>query len=180
MDTCIITSTILSCLVSFLYVGSLYCWPKQTHRIGSLAVSLVIRNYMIAPITEELIFRGVLSTLLVKCWSLRSTLIMSSLLFGFSHSHHYIFEINDMRRVTARNYGPALEQMTYTTLFGMYASVVYFKSRLIISPILVHSFCNLMGFPDLGAITSSKHTFALTLTGFLLWLLSVFYVYSNL
>ncbi|CAG2111254.1 unnamed protein product [Medioppia subpectinata] len=272
MDTCLITSTILSFLVSFIYVGSLYCWPKQTHRdnpetikrrfvsvfgaillsiivlivfngdrnVSSLAMSLgvhwpqhlsttqlilncillplmqtsvlfmgpivinliqakdshmnrkniytidliVIRNYMIAPITEELIFRGVLSTLLDKCWSLNGTLIISSLLFGFSHSHHYLFEVNDMtlrRRGGRRSWWPAIEQMTYTSLFAMYACLLYLRShRFIITPILVHSFCNLMGFPDLEAIASSKPAITLTATGFVLWLLSVSYVYSSL
>ena len=138
---------------------------------------IVVRNYIVAPITEEFIFRAVLSAVLLDCWSIRATLLISSLEFGFAHSHHYIFETNPLRRVSG---WAAFEQMVYTSIFGMYASLLYFRSRLIVTPILVHSFCNLMGLPDIQTINSSRFSLILTFFGLFSWILSVVYLYLNL
>ncbi len=141
---------------------------------------IVVRNYIIAPITEEFIFRGVLSAILLNCWSIGWTITISSLMFGFAHSHHFLSQRylnSDMRRVNAI---AALEQMTYTTLFGMYASLLYLKTRFLFTPIIVHSYCNLMGLPDFESIFSSRFAICLTLFGFILWIFGLIYVYTSL
>ncbi|XP_054159188.1 CAAX prenyl protease 2-like [Oppia nitens] len=176
---------------SVLFMGPIIISLSQTgdycfnYRYMVSAMDLmVIRNYIIAPITEEIIFRAVLSAILVQCWPLTATLAISSLLFGFAHSHHYLFEINDIR--SSQRHHPkrtlwlAIEQMTYTSLFGFYASLLYFRSQHIVTPILVHSYCNLMGFPDIQSIMSSKWSLTVTAIGFGLWLVSLVIVYIHL
>jgi len=69
-------------------------------------------------------------------------------------------------------------QLGYTTIFGFFASIVYvrtgskrffsysfdffFFSGCVHSAVICHSFCNLMGFPNIGAALSHKHRNGLT------------------
>ena len=165
---------------SVLFIGPIVVSLRETKdfsfSLDQLLDLIVIRNYVIAPITEEFIFRGVLSAVLWPCCSVGTTLVTSSIVFGAAHSHHYLFEKN-LRSV---NGWAAFEQMLYTSLFGMYASLLYFRSKLIVTPILVHSFCNWMGLPDQRTITSSTLSLVLTLFGLLSWILSLIYICLNL
>lgn len=162
-----------------LFAGPIYIARQEAQSIRTnvekLLDLIVIRNYVIAPVTEEFIFRGVLSAVLLPCWSSPVTLVISSVMFGAAHSHHYLFEKN-MRSVNGL---AALEQMIYTSLFGAYASLLYFRSKLILTPILVHSFCNYMGLPDIQAITSSRLSLFITLCGLFSWIISLVYISLN-
>ncbi len=175
-------------LTSVLFMGPIGLYLTQLkgllkfnyHYVKHSMNLIVVRNYIIAPITEEFIFRGVLSAILLNCWSLGWTITISSVMFGFAHSHHFLSQRylnSDIRRVNAI---AALEQMTYTTLFGMYASLLYLKTRFLLTPIIVHSYCNLMGLPDFESIFSSRFAICLTLIGFILWIFGLIYVYTSL
>lgn len=50
----------------------------------------------------------------------------------------------------------SLFQFIYTTVFGWYASYLFVKLGNVTSPIVCHSFCNLMGFPDFSGISHQK------------------------
>ena len=41
-------------------------------------------------------------------------------------------------------------QLSYTTLFGAYVGWIYLATHDILAIIVVHAFCNVMGFPDLN------------------------------
>lgn len=47
-------------------------------------------------------------------------------------------------------------QFCYTTIFGWYASFVFLRTASIWPPILCHSFCNVMGFPDISEINEKR------------------------
>ena len=49
-------------------------------------------------------------------------------------------------------------QFTYTTLFGGYATFVYLRTGSLLSVILVHTFCNWMGFPRFWGKVSAGET----------------------
>ena len=137
---------------------------------------MVVRNYVIAPITEELIFRGVLSAVLHNCWPLRATLLISSLEFGFAHSHHYIFETNPSQRASG---WAAFEQMVYTSLFGnvcLFAVLqIQTNSDTNSGPFVLQ----FNGFTRLSTISSSRFSLILTIFGLFSWILSVSYDYIN-
>jgi prenyl protein peptidase len=46
----------------------------------------------------------------------------------------------------------ALVQLTYTSLFGWFATFLFLRTSSLLAPCLCHSFCNLMGFPDISNI----------------------------
>lgn len=42
--------------------------------------------------------------------------------------------------------------MSFTLIFGLYASFVFIKTESIIAPILLHFHCNIFGFPKINQI----------------------------
>jgi prenyl protein peptidase len=52
----------------------------------------------------------------------------------------------------------SLLQFTYTTLFGSYATFLYMRTGSLLGVILVHAFCNWMGFPRFWGRVSAAET----------------------
>lgn len=77
---------------------------------------------IIAPITEEFIFRGVILQRWATKWGIRAGLLSSSLLFGCLHPH------NPIR----------------LSLFGIILGLFYIKTRCIIVPAACHALNNLL------------------------------------
>jgi uncharacterized protein len=93
-----------------------------------------IAYVVIAPITEEFIFRGFILQRWAAKWGLRSALVVSSILFGVLHAN-----------------------FLGLSLFGVVMGVLYIKTRSLIIPIACHALNNLlasgMGFLSSGAET---------------------------
>ena len=47
-------------------------------------------------------------------------------------------------------------QMHYTTLFGMYSAFLFLRTGHLAAPVVVHGFCNFMGFPDFVELWNHK------------------------
>ncbi|KIK52101.1 hypothetical protein GYMLUDRAFT_233793 [Collybiopsis luxurians FD-317 M1] len=155
-------------LMPLLFLGPLYAlylsfsprnrWRGNlTTRANNLLCSWIgLRNYVVAPITEEIVFRAcVLSVYLLspKLAQSRAGLIFSTPLnFGVAHLHHAWDTYNRYGRTPAALRRAVLEsvfQMAYTTLFGAYCAFMFLRTqRSIFVPITAHVFCNIMGFPD--------------------------------
>jgi membrane protease YdiL (CAAX protease family) len=80
-------------------------------------VSLVI----LAPILEELAFRGVLLHRWSQKWGMTSAILISSLLFGVAHP-----------------------DVIGAFAFGVAMSIIYLKTQTLIVPILCHAFTNII------------------------------------
>jgi len=143
---------------------------------------LVLRNYFVAPFSEELIFRGVVVAFLKPYWSPFVTCIWSGLLFGAAHSHHYLASKWNFPGSHGINITPALAllQMTYTSIFGTYAASLYLKTQCIATPVLLHTICNLIGLPDFATILESKFLMVMTVLGFVCWLPLYYYFLASL
>lgn len=130
-------------LTALLFLGPILGFIFQIKHPCERNISplIVLRNYFVAPLTEEYIFRGVLLSILGDCWSSLSAIIISSSLFGIAHSHHYLSQwfSNSNVQIIAH----ALLQITYTTVFGLYAASLYHTTQSIITAMIVHSFCNI-------------------------------------
>ncbi|KAI8993481.1 hypothetical protein BDB01DRAFT_878037 [Pilobolus umbonatus] len=112
------------------------------------------RNYIWGPITEELVFRGCIITALhLSSYGRYHLIFMSPLYFGIAHLHHMWNHYSQMKgRKDAFKIAflTTCFQFTYTTIFGWYASFLFIRTSSIYPPILCHSFCNMMGFPDIS------------------------------
>lgn len=84
-------------------------------------------NFVIlAPIMEELIFRGVLFSYLLKYAPQRQAVLFSSLLFGLTHG--------------------SPDQMVSATLGGIFLAYTCIKSNALVVPILFHAINNSLSF----------------------------------
>lgn len=120
---------------------------------------ILLRNWLIAPLTEELVFRGCMvpvvfaatgGRLALTCW-------LAPCFFGIAHLHHgYIrwrWEGSKLWTVLV----VVVVQFIYTTLFGAYVSYAVLvqqhamgeQQQLRILPVvLCHAWCNAWGLPD--------------------------------
>ncbi|GAA6059270.1 hypothetical protein JCM10212_006663 [Sporobolomyces blumeae] len=113
-----------------------------------------IRNYVVAPLTEELTFRScVVAASFVGGWSKNRMIFVAPLWFGLAHVHHawesYLAG-GRTRKALVQGLLVSTFQFAYTTLFGWYATYLFLQTGSIVPPFLAHSFCNMMGLPPLG------------------------------
>eukprot|EP00804_Cyclotella_cryptica_P007682 CCRYP_001316-RA/>CCRYP_001316-RA protein AED:0.45 eAED:0.46 QI:0/-1/0/1/-1/0/1/0/140 len=77
---------------------------------------------------------------------------IAPLFFGVAHLHHFYIQRNS-REWNSLVMGLAL-QWGYTTLFGAYASLVFIRTGSLWAVVVIHSFCNYMGLPQLQFLNS--------------------------
>lgn len=152
--------------------------------------TVLFRNLLFAPITEEVVYRAVIiatlcvtsiatvqqptqegeeSTLLVingidginygtpLPWVLSRPVPMalfSTLFFGVAHAHHLVEKISNGTPVPAAMVS-TIVQLTYTSIFGFIAAILFMRTGNIYCPIISHQICNLVGLPNLGFLQSN-------------------------
>lgn len=163
-------------LTAILFLGPLvvfkdtYNWPEFVDYVKTEASDLqFVRNYIVAPLTEEFIFRGVLFALLGQSFPIWTSVIVSGILFSLAHSHHYFFQsIQGSDRISFKD---NMFQMGYTFVFAVYCASLYLKSGTILSTIQIHIFCNFLGFPQLDVLLSDDWYKKASLIGLGSWLI---------
>lgn len=110
---------------------------------------IAFRNYILAPITEELIYRRFLLTLILQSSSPRTYLLLPSITFALSHLHHLI---------TSQSLPDTVLQIVYTFIFALYTTYLFlippFGSYNILAAITAHTLCNMLGLPNITLITN--------------------------
>lgn len=91
---------------------------------GSIAeaVFVFVAGVVLAPVVEEVIFRGILVNRLGVKWGVRTGIVVSSVLFGMLH----------------------MVDSVGATVFGLVAAVLYLRTRTLIVPIAFHAANNLV------------------------------------
>ncbi|KAI9636059.1 uncharacterized protein MKK02DRAFT_44760 [Dioszegia hungarica] len=107
------------------------------------------RNYVVGPLTEELVFRScLLSVALLSRTSMRSMTFATPLWFGVAHAHHAWETYTKGGRTSSaavRAVAGSLFQLTYTTLFGWFATYSYLRTASVLPALASHAYCNVMG-----------------------------------
>lgn len=157
-------------ITAILFLGTLvvfkdtYNWPEFVEYVKSETSDLIfIRNYVVAPLTEEFIFRGILLAILGQSYSMWSSIGVSGFLFSLAHSHHYFFQ--RIQGSGSIRFGENLFQMLYTFVFAVYCSSLYLKTGTILTTIQIHIFCNFSGFPQLDILLSDSWYKTASITG---------------
>uniref|UniRef100_A0A3Q2R041 CAAX prenyl protease 2 n=1 Tax=Fundulus heteroclitus TaxID=8078 RepID=A0A3Q2R041_FUNHE len=136
-----------------------------------------LRNQVVAPVTEELVFRGAMLPMLVPCTGTTAVIFIAPLFFGVAHFHHIMEQLHIGKdSVSAILLGAGL-QFLYTTIFGVFAAFILLRTGHIVGPVLCHSFCNSQGLPDFGSALNHPQRPAVLfcyLTGVLLFLVLLF------
>jgi len=120
---------------------------------GPLFNWVSIRNYVVGPISEELVWRSCLVCAYRLAGASNTFLVFfTPVSFGCAHLHH-VWEIYNMHGRTAQALRRAifsiLFQFTYTTLFGFHSVFLFLRTNSLLPSISSHIFCNVMGFPRL-------------------------------
>jgi prenyl protein peptidase len=109
-----------------------------------------IRNFLLAPWTEELIFRGcMVPCLLASGMTTIQVTFVAPLFFGFAHLHHAALRLSKGEPLTRVVIGTCF-QFAYTSLFGSYVAYALIRSGSVFAVFLSHAYCNWMGLPDLS------------------------------
>ncbi|XP_049896616.1 CAAX prenyl protease 2-like isoform X2 [Epinephelus moara] len=136
-----------------------------------------LRNQVVAPVTEELVFRGAMLPMLVPCTGPTAAIFTAPLFFGVAHFHHII----EQRRLRKDSMSAILMvsgmQFLYTTVFGAFTAFIFMRTGHVVGPVLCHSFCNSQGLPDISSALQHPQQSALLfsyLMGVLLFLVLLF------
>ncbi|KAI0760690.1 hypothetical protein C8Q74DRAFT_1387744 [Fomes fomentarius] len=158
---------ILPCLIApVLYLGPLYAgyltetlplqrgWSFHRDALTMFTTWVGVRNYVVAPITEEIVFRAcILAVYHMAGASLSKMIFLSPLWFGFAHLHHAWDVYNRYGRTSSALRFAALQtlfQLSYTSLFGFHCAYLFLRTGSLLPPTVSHIFCNVMGLPQYG------------------------------
>ena len=136
-----------------------------------------LRNYVVAPFSEEFVFRACLIPILLPAIGTLSTVLLCPLFFGLAHVHHIIEWVNNRDGpLTDVILGLAF-QVGYTSVFGMFSAFLFVRTGHLVSPVLAHSLCNVLGLPPIDALSSHPHPriiFTLYVLGLVIFILLLF------
>ena len=186
-----------SCFHSLALIGTLFLGPLLQICLGnssegegaspfdhyfenSLWVSF--KNLVIAPITEETVYRACLVPLLYKFFSAKQLIYITPIFFGTAHIHHLYHKIIVEKKPWMVSLLITLFQFTYTTIFGSISTFLYLKTASLPAVALIHSFCNLVSFPDFAGVAMEKNRLkkAILCVGYAGGLIGFFYACRNM
>ncbi|KAG8376699.1 hypothetical protein BUALT_Bualt09G0091100 [Buddleja alternifolia] len=131
------------------------------------------RNYFVAPLTEELVFRAcMIPLLLCGGFSTYTVIFLCPIFFSLAHLNH-LFELSTQQNFSLLRACTVVGfQLGYTVIFGAYASFLLVRTGHLTAPLIAHIFCNFMGLPALYSRRSGMVSvaFAMGMLGFF-WLL---------
>ncbi|XP_024540057.1 CAAX prenyl protease 2 [Selaginella moellendorffii] len=108
------------------------------------------RNYVVAPLSEEIVFRAcMIPLLLCGGYSPTAAILISPTFFSLAHVHRFWELVHHERFTPKRAAFVVVAQLGYTIVFGCYAAFLYVRTGHLIAAVVPHIFCNIMGFPDL-------------------------------
>ncbi|KAI0337417.1 hypothetical protein BDW22DRAFT_1364191 [Trametopsis cervina] len=162
------SAPILPCLVApVLYSGPLYVaflsgtlplqrgWSIKWNVTPVFTTWIGWRNYIIAPATEETVFRAcVLALYHMAGVSSNKLIFLSPLWFGLAHVHHgweIYYRLGCTRQAMQNAAMSVLFQLAYTTLFGFHCAYLFLRTGSLLPPVASHIFCNIMGLPGFGS-----------------------------
>lgn len=143
-------------LTASLFAGPLLQWGLSGRSdADSMAPLQILRNLVMAPVTEEFCFRACMAPLfLLQGYSKKQTIFLTPIMFGVAHIHHLLEIVKFQGARLSSAIAVVSFQFLYTTLFGWYATYVFLSTGHLAAAVAVHSFCNWMGFPPIGDVLS--------------------------
>jgi len=119
---------------------------------------MAFRAYIMAPLSEELVFRACLVPILHNTFQGDSSRICTlvPLFFGVAHAHHLFEKIFILRQDFKLSLLQTVIQMTYTTVFGALSTFLYLKTAQLPAVVAIHAMCNVIGLPDFHGIYTER------------------------
>ncbi|CAA0837853.1 CAAX prenyl protease 2 [Striga hermonthica] len=157
--------------LSIIYIKSVLL--KIIDLVVSTAYSVSAwRNYVVAPLTEELVFRAcMIPLLLCGGFSTYTVVFLCPIFFSLAHLNH-LLELYVQKKCSFPKACQVVGfQLGYTIIFGAYASFLLVRTGHLVAPLIAHIFCNFMGLPVIFSSRSGMISVA-----FLLGMLSFFWM----
>lgn len=153
---------------SLIVDGDWRDWDLSTFKEGIWDNWIGYRNLIVAPASEELVFRSLTIPLfLLARTSPMRIVFVTPLVFGLAHLHH-LFAFLQSRTPSDQRFPPlgvwihgivaSVFQFAYTSLFGFFAAFVFLRVGNLWAVIVAHCFCNWMGVPRLWGRVGQYHT----------------------
>ncbi|XP_015787924.1 CAAX prenyl protease 2 [Tetranychus urticae] len=120
------------------------------------------RSYIIGPIIEEYLYRFLLTSLLIKCYSVESTILITAILFSLSHTHHHYMAL---LRSGSCDWSELGVHSLSTFLFGLYSGLLFVRTKSIVCLSLIHAFCNWMSVVRYSRLWTKIYKLFATLIG---------------
>lgn len=120
---------------------------KSINWMQSVSSNIMVwRNFIVAPVTEELVFRACMIPLLL-CGGLTTynAVFLCPVFFSLAHLNHLLDTLQNRSLLQASIVVGF--QLGYTVIFGWYASFLFVRTGHLTAPIIAHMFCNFMGLP---------------------------------
>ncbi|XP_063900157.1 CAAX prenyl protease 2-like [Zophobas morio] len=169
IDAYALASACVSLLLTFILflgpVAKFYCDDCYINSItevlkearNCLYSSKFWRDYVVAPVTEEIIYRGCLFPLLAPTFGRNLYILINSIFFGLAHFHH-LFEHRHLPWPSwKKKFHLSIMQSGFTFTFAIYNTYFYLCTGRILTPIVIHILCNAIGFPRFQEIASHPH-----------------------
>lgn len=168
-------------LVMTLYGGLVFhnlVGKKALFGIVEQRKDIIIRNYVIAPFAEELIFRACMLLLLRPAAGEWYAVLLCPFFFGIAHVHHLIdwYRTSDGTPFSHACLS-AIIQICYTSTFGLFAGFLFVRTGHLVSGVLCHSLCNMMGLPPIERALEHSRKYvilAVYVVGVILFLVLLF------
>lgn len=121
----------------------------------------IICTVLLIPVCEEIMFRGIIFNFFKKNYSLTTSIILQSLIFGISH-------------------GNVLQGM-YTFIGGILLSLIYLYCDSIVGSILLHIVFNLFGSVILPSLLFKQNSinYLIAIIGVIVFIFSTFKILSD-
>nr|XP_002131463.1 CAAX prenyl protease 2-like [Ciona intestinalis] len=149
-----------SLLIIILFLGPMMMFILD-HGITSLTCYkltdiILWRNFFVAPLSEELVFRGCMMPLLVPCLGQFTSILLAPWFFGLAHFHHAYEQYKTGYHTLSAIVISTIFQASYTTVFGILSSFIFLRTGHLTSAFMSHALCNIMGFPEFELALSHK------------------------
>lgn len=139
-------------LITVLYLPQLihYGIPKHEAKTWTDKVR-ILRDLVIGPLTEELLFRAVLYDIYDEAHLSSRYLSENFWYFGCAHIHHGLMAyFEGSSAVNA--FVNSLLQFFMTSIFGSFSSMLFLNTKSIWPCIFAHSLCNFYGPPRIQSV----------------------------
>jgi hypothetical protein len=80
---------------------------------------------------------------------------LSPFFFGIAHIHHFVLHLKNKQSMMKAIF-TTLFQLSFTSVFGVIAALVFMRTGSIYSSIVCHILCNFVGLPNLGFMFPNK------------------------
>eukprot|EP01062_Namystynia_karyoxenos_P002198 TRINITY_DN10778_c0_g1_i1.p1 TRINITY_DN10778_c0_g1~~TRINITY_DN10778_c0_g1_i1.p1 ORF type:complete len:342 (+),score=70.35 TRINITY_DN10778_c0_g1_i1:95-1027(+) len=130
---------------------------------------VALRNYVIGPVAEEVIFRACCCYFLFFGGAVGGAglcMTVSAFLFALAHVHHLFRMITADGRSMAEGLAMVAGGLIVHSVFALFSTFLYIRTGSLTAAVIAHSYCNWLGPPHGEFLDSSRPSMERCIIGF--------------